>query len=465
MNAFGASFGFTIEDGTRTLSLRANDHVRMYPKDGNGHLGSLMTERQIDLGRLATAIFVADRWARRSRRMNGHRDPTLSVEVLDRAFWSRPETDSLLRKCVDFVSGEDEWTFRFLPSSHHRHERQQSLLRGIDKSAVVCLYSGGLDSAAGLAARLEAMPGRTFIPVTVRHQMQKAKLVRDHFEMLTGSGLVRKADLHPLQVGAFVRNSRMKQDFGVRLMEHSHRCRSMLFMVVAGLVAAVEGISEVEVYESGVGAVNLPLTGGASDSRTTRSTHPNSLRLLSELLGHVNGTDVRFVLPFVAHTKAEMVGQLKRLGLRELARSSVSCVMHPLRRRGSRQCGHCAACVFRRQAMLTAGIAEDGDAYDVDLFSSPSSTEVIPESCFKMIRAFHQQVARLAELDSGRIPRNLREHLWVTNAVNSAEEVGAFSEVYRRYYREWTPLFEDARRRSLPWMSASASVHAQGAVA
>ena len=332
MNALNSSFGFTVTSGPHSLSLREGRHFRMYPTGRNNHFGELLSHRQIDLLRISMAIHVADGWARRLHSTGGHRRPVLDVEVLDAAFWKLTDTDGLLKKCVDFVSGDDDWSFRFVPSSNNRHDHIKDLFRGHDQSALVALYSGGLDSAAGLAARLADDPGRMVIPVTVRHQMQKGKLVRDHFELLIREGLAKKADLRPFQAGAFIRNKWIKHDFKTSLREVTHRCRPMLFMSVAGMVAYSVASPEVEVFESGVGSVNLPLVSGPADHRTTRSTHPHYLRLISELVSHVNGATVRFHLPFADFTKAEVAKRVNDLGLGDLARMSVSCILHPLKR-------------------------------------------------------------------------------------------------------------------------------------
>jgi len=206
MNALESPFCFTISAGSRSISLRVGDHVRMYPTGNNRRFGELLSKRQIDLLRIATAVHVADGWALRRRLTNGSRSPILDVMVLDAAFWARPDTLSRLENCVDFLSGGDDWCFRFYPSSDPRHERRRDLFRGVDPKPIVPLYSGGLDSAAGLAVRLAKLPGRMFIPVTLRYQKQRGKLVRDHFETLIKSGLTTRADLKPFQVGAFIRN-------------------------------------------------------------------------------------------------------------------------------------------------------------------------------------------------------------------------------------------------------------------
>jgi 7-cyano-7-deazaguanine synthase in queuosine biosynthesis len=463
MNALNSSFGFTvINGGPHSLSLREGRHFRMYPTGRNSRFGELLSHRQIDLLRISMAIHAADGWARRLCSTDGHRRPVLDVEVLDAAFWKQPNTYALLKKCVDFLSGDDDWSFRFIASANNCHERIKDLFRGHEQSALVALYSGGLDSAAGLAARLADEPGRMVIPVTVRHQMQKGKLVRDHFELLINEGLAKKADLRPFQAGAFIRNKRIKHDFQTQLREVTHRCRPMLFMAVAGMVAYSVASPEVEIFESGVGSVNLPLVSGPADYRTTRSTHPHYLRLISELISHVNEAAVRFVLPFADLTKAEMVKRVRDLGLEELARMSVSCILHPLQRPNRRQCGYCTACVYRRQAMIAGGIDEGPDAYEVDLFSPFCD---VSEKHLRGIRAFHQQACRLAELDGRYVPEFFRRHLYATHAVSPNEDLASYVEVYRRYGQEWADLIADARRRGLAWVApVRSSACAQGAV-
>lgn len=458
MNALNASFGFTISNGSRSLSLREGLHFRMYPTGKSQGFGEELTKRQIDLLRISMAIHVADGWVRRDRATNRYRQPVIDVEVLDEAFWSRPATLELLKMGVDFLSGGEDWSFCFIRSQNTRHERHLNLFCGRDTSALVSLYSGGLDSAAGLALRLAMMPGRMMIPVTIRHQLQKARLVRDHFTILRKCGLTNRHDLKPFQVGAFVRNARIRREFGASLRESTHRCRPMLFMAVAGLVADIFNSAEVEVFESGVGSINLPLVSGPADYRTTRSTHPHFLRLISALVSYVNDSSVRYVLPFADHTKAEMVRRVKELGLGELARRSVSCILHPLRRQGWQQCGYCPACVYRRQAMITAGIEEGPDAYEVDLFSPPEPIHNIRVKHLLWIRAFHQQAGRLAELDEGRVPNSFQRYLYATQAVSTDDELSPHIKVYRRYQQEWAALIAASRRRGLPWVTPSRSL-------
>lgn len=453
MNALDVGFGFTITDGNKSLSLRQGEHFRIYSTGPHKGFGEDLTKRQIDLIRIAMSVHIADSWIpRRRRSLNGLRNPIVDIEVLDLPFWSHADSLSLLKECVDFVSGGDEWCFRFSASRITQHDRRKNLFGGIDTGAVVSLYSGGLDSASGLAARMAAESGRLFVPVTVRHQMQKSKLIRGHFGQMLDRGIANRRDLNPFHAGAFIRNGQVRRQFDARFREITHRCRPFLFMSVAGLVADFYATPRVEVFESGVGSINFPLVPGPADYRTTRSTHPHFLRLISRLVSHVNGAPVEYVLPFASQTKAEMVTGLRDLGLEKLARDSVSCILHPLRRKGWQQCGHCPACVFRRQAMITAGIAEAEGAYAIDLFATPESGKTVPAKRVRAIKAFHRQIARIGELDVGNAPACFKRYLRATHAVSTNEQLAPHVEVYRRYREEWLVLIADAIRRGLPWV-------------
>jgi hypothetical protein len=235
VNALNAKFKFTVTDCGKTLSLCQGDDIRIYPTARDKHFGHDLAARQIDLVRIATAVHVADAWARRKATFNGLRNPILQIEVLDPAFWAKPDTLDLLKSCVDFVSGGDDWEFSFIASKNVRHDRCRNLFRGHDHNALVAPYSGGLDSSSGLALRAAAQPGRMIVPVTIRHQMQKSRLVRNHFKILMDGGILKRADFNPFQAGAFIRNERIKREYNERFREITHRCRPLLFMSVAGL--------------------------------------------------------------------------------------------------------------------------------------------------------------------------------------------------------------------------------------
>ncbi len=453
MNTLQAPYRVTFRDGTTrrsNISLQSGRHFRLYPFSIRGDVSERLSATMIDLLRLSMTVSVVDRFLRRSHSSEGFRSPLLELEVLDPGFWSGNEVAETLKITLDFLSGDDDWQVRFVPDrSTPRHRRQGCLT--FREPTIVCLYSGGLDSAAGLAARLRNGHEQTYIPVTGRHQFLRGKIIKKQFDVLKRHYQIDSSRFWPLMVAAFVRNRRIQRDFGVRPREITHRCRSFLYTALAGIIAAVEGDGRVEVYESGIGAVNLPLTSGMAGWRTSRSTHPHFLRLMEKLVSAVTQQPIKFELPFIDKTKASMVAVLAQDGLGELAVTTVSCILHPLRRGNSKQCGVCPACIFRRQALQVAGISEPPQAYQHDLFGSVADFKAIPKNQLRALQAFLWQVARLAELERpGTIPGFFRRHVLGTKVVLEDTEMAPFVELFCRYRHEWLELA--ARGQSLGWI-------------
>jgi hypothetical protein len=235
--------------------------------------------------------------------------------------------------------------------------------------------------------------------------------------------------------------------------ETSQRCRPFLFMAVGGVVAAMQGASSVEVLESGVGAINLPLMSGMVGSKATRSSHPELLRLMSRLLTLVSGREIVYRLPFMDRTKGQMVTALANRGLEDLTRSAVSCVHYPLRERPHKQCGVCPACIFRRQAMLVGGIGEPRGTYKFDLFGPSRLVNRIPEHRLKYLKAFLIQVVQLAALDSqNELPRCLRRHLFGSRILGQGDSPRPIIELWRRYRQEWLTIAAQGNERGWSWV-------------
>jgi 7-cyano-7-deazaguanine synthase in queuosine biosynthesis len=451
MNPLEAPYRVWVSDDKLSpVQLTAERHFRLYPASVNGDVDKTLLPRQIDLARLAIAVHVADGLLRRRRRDWGFRSPRLEIEVLDHAFWAKAEVSEALKACLDFLSGDDDWTITFR-ADPFRYNRQ-SRFDFAGPKPVVCLYSSGLDSAAGLPTRLRERGDQEFIPVTVRHQFQRGKSVRKQFAFLRDRAVAKPGQLRPFIAGAFVRNRRLQRELGLRTVEVTHRCRSFLFTAVAGIVAWVEGADEVELYESGIGAVNLPLSPGMIGWQTTRSTHPRFLRLMSDLVSLVAEQGVTFTLPFLHPTKTEMVSELAKHDLGALATMSVSCIMHPLRRGNRKQCGYCPACVYRRYALLTAGLHDPANiSYHTDLFPSTEQPVIVPPKRLNPLNTFIEQVVRLGQLTAGNIPGFFRRHLLGTQVVEHESALRPFVELFRRYRCEWLALAELGRAYGWPW--------------
>ncbi len=408
-----------------------------------------------DLVRLAAAVHVADTACRRGRRNGGSgwsRRIELCVEVSEPAFWNGPAVQTTLKQCLDFLGGDD-WHVRFTPESRPRPRDVQKILEFVTRPTV-CLFSDGLDSAAGLAARLADEPNENFLAVSVRHRSGLGGRTQDHVRRLRAHFGRDEWTLSHAVIGTLIWQKNL-QSLGIDTPERSHRCRAFLFAALAGVVAEMTKASRIEVYESGVGAVNLPLRKAMTGSMATRGSHPHFLHLMGELLGHVVGRRIEYDLPFLDRTKGEMARVLAGdERLRELACSTASCVHYPLGRKVEKQCGVCPGCIFRRQALIVAGIVEPPKTYLYDLFGDPELADRVPVRHRRDLGAFLQQVARLAPLDRpGGVARRLQDHLIDTEVVGRGQEADLiqYDTLFRRHRGEWLNLAASCRQGGLWW--------------
>lgn len=347
--------------------------LRIMAEDLLHSLPQSPTQRSMDLLGIAASVYAIDRTYKRAddiHNESGVRTIPVEFEVSDHPFWSASGVADALTKLLCFLTG-DIWLVRFTPRTdkHQMVPRQRKLRLSVPYPSHVALYSGGLDSAAGLANWL--LDGREPpLLLTVNHQSSVQWSTRSQVKTL-------EALLHmpsPLSHASFVLHLEGGATERMRDQEQSQRGRGFLFCAVASLVAQGCGIGSIALFENGVGAVNLPLTeGGLMDGLSTRGTNPGFLAQAAELFSEVAEREVKFDLPFLHQTKAEMVARLVgEPSLVAWAQQSRSCVHSSLRVSGKRHCGTCAACLERRQAFRAAGASENIDDYEHDLFSGHS---------------------------------------------------------------------------------------------
>jgi hypothetical protein len=289
-------------------------------------------------------------------------------------------------------------------------------------------------------------PGRPVLPVTVWHQPRQRYLVREQLKILRCRFDVA---VDPLIVKvAMMWKPLLDRD----LEESTQRCRCFLFASLGAIAAIMHGQRVVEVFESGVGAINLPLMAGMVGAMTTKSAHPKFLRLMSLLASLVAGASVEFRLPFFDRTKGEVDRNLAEAGLDELAHLTASCVHYPLRHSRQKQCGICPACIFRRQAMTVAGIAEPDDTYKYDFMGTPGGVSRIPSKRFLHLKAFLMQVASLKDVCAGMpLPRPVARHLDSTEVLADGHRREAVTALLARHRDEWMAIASDGNRKGLPW--------------
>ena len=407
------------------------------------YANGLLPRRIADLLRVAMSVYTVDRLVRRPRGSADDGWPRtieITVEVAEPDFWNRAEVRDILAEAVGNLLADDVWDFQFQGLSGCQY-RQEWFDFSLPDRPTVCLYSGGLDSAAGLALRSQEL--KTVNPVTVWHQPGQRRLVNEQLQSL---GQRYGVILRP----AIIKAALLKPP-RFRYQETTQRCRCFLFTAVGGAVALLLGGSSLEVYESGIGAVDLPLMCGMVGSKASKGCHPRFLRLMSRLLSLVAEREIVIHLPFLWNTKAEVVKTLIEDGLGGLAGATVSCAHYPLHE-SRKHCGVCSNCILRRQALLVAGFQEHGQIYKYDLFGQAEATTQIPDDQLTCLKAVLLRVDELSRLEHGHeLPGFFVRHLRGTGIVSNGESLEPFVELFRRYRQEWLGVVELGQRAGWPW--------------
>ncbi len=406
----------------------------------------------VDLLRIASAVYVVDRLVKR-RTKDGPKPASrtigLKVGVLNDSLWNRQEVRDCVHDALEFVTG-DFWEIEFeRDSQEYRWPDSFIPFSKSDGSPLICLYSSGLDSAAGLVARMNKDPGRPVIPVTVWHQPRQRHLVQQQYAYLREHYRNRGgAQIDPLivKVAMMWRSAAEK-----KLQEQSQRSRSFLFTALGAITAIMHGQQNIEMFESGVGAINLPLMSGMVGSKTTRSSHPEFLRLMSKLASLVADPEVKFVLPFPDSTKGEVVKNLAAPDLQALACMTASCIHYPIRHKKYKQCGLCPACIFRRASLRVAGIEEPEDSYKYDFLGPVQRVNQIPEKRLACLKAFLIQVAHLRGIEKNdRLPPAFERHV-VPHIVSKGQSQEGVIRLLANYRDEWIKIASAERERGTTW--------------
>ena len=188
------------------------------------------------------------RKASRSRRIRIH----VVVPVRHPEILGSSQVSDQLSDILYWFTG-DHWSFNFIRRTHggRTAEPQMTmpLADALSEPSEVALWSGGLDSLAGLCNRLSAEPSWLLYFVgtgsnTILHSTQRevAVSLRDKFP-----GRIRLVQI-PM---------RLDESTALR-KEPSQRSRGFVFMLLGAACAYLAGKTTLHIYENGIGAINLP---------------------------------------------------------------------------------------------------------------------------------------------------------------------------------------------------------------
>ena len=326
-----------------------------------------LPDRTLDLLEIAAYIYCADRLSSRGAKdaveyRAWARSFRYVVKVRDIDFWQRTDVSDCLSNALRFMTGDRGYTFSFQPG----HTTNKTSLFddehfSVDNSeeVAVALFSGGLDSLAGVLNRLENTDDRVCL---VSHQSQPGTT-------RTQQQLVAALNTrYPERVFHYRFQCNLK---GIRAAEETQRSRALLYTSIAFAIAQAFGDDSFTVYENGITGINFPRRVDLASARASRTTHPKTIYHLNQLFSLLLGRETKIHLPFLWKTKSDVMGMLRSGPHPELIPSSVSCSKTFLNLEQASQCGGCSQCIDRRFAAYAskADDIDDSGIYAKDIIS------------------------------------------------------------------------------------------------
>lgn len=302
------------------------------------------SESVIDLYRLAASIYIVDKSISRDESYDRwSRYLSLIFPVHDINKWESSKVR--LIELLNFLTG-DHWDIEFIQKEVNSPPPDQKLVKKSKsiQAESVNLFSGGLDSFIG---SLDTLAKSTSVAL-VSHSTSAKSIQQVLVEQLNTH--FPKSEINLIQFPLQPTNSK----------EDTTRSRSFLFLTLGTAVASGVGKQTFFVPENGLISLNVPLTPLRLGSLSTKTTHPNTLKLFNELLINI-GIDVAVFNPYQFKTKGEMISDSADFEfLKSTFHLTMSCA-HPAAARfdsrpPNQNCGYCLPCLIRRASLYRNGL-------------------------------------------------------------------------------------------------------------
>jgi 7-cyano-7-deazaguanine synthase in queuosine biosynthesis len=390
-----------------------------------------------DLLDLAIAIHAVDRLIKR-------RDETpisFRIELPVRNFdiFTRGDVYESLIKILEWYT-DDNWDFKFIKREVLGREievQPQLAWNNLPKNIEVSLWSGGLDSLAGLYTQL------------------LTKQEKHHYLVGTGSN----SGVHKKQkrIADVIKQKLPNQISLIQIPYHwlntpsrkrnfHQRSRGLVFILIGAACSYHLGTDSLFIYENGIGAINLPYSGAQVGLDQAKSVHPLSLLYASEFLSIIMGSPFHVINPYWLWTKAHMVESLIKTNRADLIPLSSSCDRVHRLDKGITQCGVCSSCLLRRQSLSALG-ADDLTDYKNKYIDKNG----------QHFHAMHYQVNRIRDLLVQQDPwtslsgeyhelDNIVDQISIQTKQKAPQLRTQIIKLYSNYVDEWKLFEEDIEK-------------------
>jgi hypothetical protein len=409
-----------------------------------------------DLLEIATYIYCADASVRRGGSnmaqfgKDWRRQFRFVIPVRLPELWSSAAIATALSETLSFLS-DDFYAFDFCKLREPVAFQSYLEINGNEGSGFkpdgVVLFSGGLDSLAGVIEELSGSERRVALvshrsaPKIASHQRDLIDKLKMHF----GSQRL-------FHVPVWIRR---RQAIGP---EFTHRSRSFLFAALAFVVARTFNLLRFQFFENGVVSLNLPIVPHELGARASRTTHPQVIEGFSTLFSTIARASFEVENPFRWNTKAEVIRSIAGRGCAELIPQTISCTRVREMRVAQTHCGICSQCLDRRFAVLAAGLeAQDPQAlYRLD----PLLDDIPAGDARTMAESYIRSASEIERMnDIAFFSRFGEASRAVRFLEGTADEAGRkIFELYKRHATEVCGVFDriirshasELRTHSLP---------------
>jgi len=332
---------------------------------------------------------------------NWSRDITVSIPVSNKELWKTAIEP--LKLALDFLTS-DNWILLFEDIQEPYYTNRDRRLLPDVYFYTVCLFSGGLDSLAGVIDTIDEKDNILLV---------------SHIDGSGASMPIQKPLIRKIK-NAYPDKNIEQSVFRVYTnnnnKETTTRGRSILFHGLALFHSINLEVKEVIASENGVISINLPLTPSRTCSNSTKTMHPYFLKMFQDALTILN-IDVQINNPYLLKTKGEMLLENRNPQLvRELATKTLSCSHGGGHTKGwnrqSYNCGYCIPCTIRRASIHAFDTLLDKDfdyghglnGLEINLREKEKRLDLLALSYFLKRKLNHRELKReinlMAKLDN-----------------------------------------------------------------
>ncbi len=324
-------------------------------------------DRIKDLLEIAGYIYAADRSISRGAidSLEYHswaRDLHFVFKVRDLKFWKQKETEKLLSEALLFVSGDNSLSFSFVGGARDFGQLNAFDVEGIAPekkgNSTVALFSGGLDSLAGVLNLLETTNDNLIL---VSHRA-------NHGTTKTQEGIHKKLSRdYPNRIKYYPFHCTLK---GVRAPEETQRTRIFLYTAVAFSLATIFQVDNLNIFENGITSINFSKRADLINARASRTTHPKTLHHMRKFFSHVAKKEFKINHPFLFSTKTDIFKLIHSFNRHDYINSTVTCTKTFQRfdhNSNATHCGGCSQCIDRRFAAFASHLEEFDAIYNFEI--------------------------------------------------------------------------------------------------